>query len=72
MLVECGLVRAMAGDGVEFTFTPSLGRIATLGNPQEIVQIYADQLHFIDFEQNRGKDLAHYLVMLQQRQAKYG
>lgn len=42
MLVECGLVRATSDDGVEFTFTPSLGRIATLGSPQEIVRIYAD------------------------------
>lgn len=41
MLVECGFVRAQAGDGVEFTFTPSLGRIASLGAPHEIVELYA-------------------------------
>lgn len=42
MLVECGLVRAMSGDGQEFTFSPSFARIAALGSPQEIVRIYAD------------------------------
>lgn len=41
MLVECGFVRAQASDGCEFTFTPSLGRIAALGSPQEIVRLYA-------------------------------
>lgn len=41
MLIECGFVRAVTEDGAEFTFTPSLGRIATLGNPQEIVAIFA-------------------------------
>ena len=41
MLVECGFVRAVASDGAEFTFTPAFSRIATLGTPQEIVQIYA-------------------------------
>lgn len=41
MLIECGFVRAMAGDGAEFTFRPSLGRIAALGSPQEIVELYA-------------------------------
>lgn len=41
MLIECGFVRAVAPDGVEFTFTPSLARIATLGNPHEIVGLYA-------------------------------
>lgn len=41
MLVECGFVRAMASDGREFTFTPSLGRVAALGNPHEIVALYA-------------------------------
>ena len=42
MLVECGFVRAQAGDGVEWTFTPSLGRIAALGSPHEIVELYGD------------------------------
>lgn len=41
MLVECGFVRAMASDGTEYTFTPSLGRVAALGHPQEIVSLYA-------------------------------
>jgi len=41
MLVECGFVRAVAPDGQEFSFTPSLGRIATLGSPHEIVALYA-------------------------------
>lgn len=41
MLVECGFVRATASDGSEWTFTPSLGRIASLGAPHEIVELYA-------------------------------
>lgn len=41
MLVECGFVRAVASDGAEYTFTPSLARIASLGAPQEIVRLYA-------------------------------
>lgn len=41
MLVECGFVRAVAPDGQEFSFTPSLGRIATLGSPHEIVSLFA-------------------------------
>jgi len=41
MLVECGFVRATTGQGEEFTFTPSLGRIADLGSPHEIVALYA-------------------------------
>lgn len=41
MLVESGLVRAMAGDGSAFTFRPSLGRIASLGSPGEIVTLFA-------------------------------
>ncbi len=44
MLVECGFVRAQTADGVEFTFTPSIGRIAALGSPAEIVELYA-RLH---------------------------
>jgi len=31
----------MAGDGAEFTFRPALGRIAALGSPREIVELYA-------------------------------
>lgn len=42
MLVECGFVRAQAPDGSEVTFTPSLGRIAALGHPAEIVGLYAE------------------------------
>lgn len=42
MLVECGFVRAQAHDGSEVTFTPSLGRIAALGSPREIVELYAE------------------------------
>lgn len=41
MLVESGLVRATAGDGSEFTFRPSFGRIASLGSPGEIVALFA-------------------------------
>lgn len=40
MLIECGLVRAVTSDGQEFTFRPSLGRIASLGSPHEIVALY--------------------------------
>jgi hypothetical protein len=42
MLIECGYVRATAGDGTEYTFAPSLSRIASLGTPQQIVSLYAD------------------------------
>lgn len=41
MLVEHGFVRAQLPDGREWTFTPSFGRIAELGDPFEIVRIYA-------------------------------
>ncbi|WP_343639033.1 DUF6246 family protein [Roseateles sp.] len=41
MLVEAGFVRAVDSDGREWTFRPSLGRIASLGTPHEIVAIYA-------------------------------
>lgn len=41
MLVERGYVRAVASDGTEWTFAPSLARIASLGRPREIVEIYA-------------------------------
>lgn len=40
MLVECGFVRAEAPDGRCWTFTPSLARIASLGSPTEIVELY--------------------------------
>ena len=42
MLIECGFVRAVAPDGTEYTFTPSLARIASLGDPRSIVKLYAD------------------------------
>lgn len=45
MLVECGFVRATADDGSEWTFAPSLARIASLGHPREIVELYADLFH---------------------------
>ena len=41
MLVESGLVRATAGDGTVYAFRPSLGRIASLGSPSEIVALFA-------------------------------
>lgn len=41
MLIECGYVRAVAADGTEYTFRPSFARIAALGNPKEIVSLYA-------------------------------
>jgi len=47
MLVENGFVRVKTSEGEEYTFTPSLGRIATLGHPHEIVQ------HFVALH---GKD----------------
>lgn len=40
MLVECGFVRASTSDGREWTFRPSLARIASFGDPQEIVALY--------------------------------
>lgn len=49
MLVECGFVRATLGDGAEYTFTPSLGRIASLGAPRELVAMFA-ALHGPDAE----------------------
>ena len=57
MLIECGFVRAVAPDGAEFTFTPSLARIATLGNPHEIVGLYA-ALHGPHAEREAGYILA--------------
>lgn len=44
MLVECGFVRATTGDGREWTFSPSLARVAALGTPHEIVSLYV-RLH---------------------------
>lgn len=41
MLVEHGFVRAQLPDGREWSFTPSFGRIAELGDPFEIVRVYA-------------------------------
>lgn len=41
MLVECGFATVTTSEGVEYSFTPSLGRIAALGTPQEIVKLYA-------------------------------
>lgn len=41
MLTESGHVRLVAGDGSEWSFTPSFARIATLGAPHEIVRIFA-------------------------------
>lgn len=40
MLAEHGLSRAVMPDGQEFTFRPTLGRIAALGRPPEIVEIF--------------------------------
>ncbi len=42
MLIECGYARATAPDGAEWTFAPSLSRIAGLGSPEEIVKLFAD------------------------------
>ncbi len=36
------------------------------------VQVYPDRLDFIDFYQNKGQDLAHYLVECQRRGYVYG
>lgn len=41
MLVEHGFVRAQLPDGREWTFTPSIGRIAELGTPTGIVETFA-------------------------------
>ena len=59
MLVECGYVRATAPDGMELTFAPSFGRIASLGSPQEIVSLYAG-LH----GSNAAQDAAYVLACL--------
>lgn len=57
MLIECGFVRAVAPDGNEYTFTPSLARIASLGDPHSIVKLYAD-LHGPRAEAEAGYVLA--------------
>lgn len=44
MLVEHGFTLATLDDGTEFSFTPSLGRVARLGTPREIVEQFA-RLH---------------------------
>ncbi len=41
MLVECGFTCATTSDGLEFSFTPSLGRIARLDSPRGLVELYA-------------------------------
>jgi hypothetical protein len=57
VLVECGFVRAIAGDGRDWTFVPSLARVAALGSPQEIVGLYVD-LHGPKAEQAAAEVLA--------------
>jgi hypothetical protein len=57
VLVECGFVRAQAGDGREWTFTPALGRIATLGTPPQIVALFGD-LH----DPARAAEAARYVL----------
>lgn len=59
MLVECGFAKATTSEGVEYSFTPSLGRIAALGTPQEIVKLYAG-LHGA----SAAKDAAYVLASL--------
>lgn len=57
MLVECGFVKAETPDGRSWTFTPALGRIATLGQPRQIVELYAD-LH----DPERAAEAARYVL----------
>jgi hypothetical protein len=62
MLVECGFTRVTASDGAgvtEFTFTPSFGRISTLGRPHEIVSLFAS-LH----GPNAAQDATYVLACL--------
>lgn len=40
MLVECGLTRVAVGES-SWTFRPSFARIAALGSPKEIVELFA-------------------------------
>lgn len=44
MLVEHGFTLATLDDGTEFSFTPSLGRVAQLGTPRQIVELFG-RLH---------------------------
>lgn len=44
MLAEHGLSRAVMPDGREFTFRPTFGRIAALGRPGQIVEIFRSLL----------------------------
>ncbi len=57
MLVECGFVRAVTDDGQEFTFRPSLARMASLGSPHEIVATFT-ALH----GPNAAKEAAYVLA----------
>lgn len=57
MLVECGFTRAVVSDGTEFTFRPSFGRVTALGNPHEIVELFA-RLHGPDAPQAAADVLA--------------
>lgn len=56
MLIECGYARVTTGDGEEFTFLPSFGRIASLGSPQEIVKLFGE-LHG-----PKAPEAAHYVL----------
>lgn len=58
MLIEAGFTRAALGE-VEWTFTPSIGRIAQLGTPQEIVALYV-ALH----GSKAGQEAAYVLACL--------
>lgn len=40
MLVEHGFSQVTASDGGEWSFTPSLGRVAELGSPAEVVRLF--------------------------------
>ncbi len=59
MLVGCGFVRATTADGQVYTFTPSLGRVADLGTPAEIVETFA-ALHGA----NAAREAAYVLAAL--------
>lgn len=56
MLVECGFVRVTLNDGGEYTFTPSFKKIASLGNPAEIVTLFGE-LHGM-----RAVEAARYIL----------
>lgn len=57
MLVECGFVAVEVASGERFSFSPSLGRVAALGSPAEIVGLYA-ALHGPNAEQEAAYVLA--------------